>query len=243
MWSRSLQVQNWDELTEQSNGTFPPVSNWENSDTPVELNAVTPGPRISILSYLQMQKHKWRHSLLNETLFYSIMLGLWIRWSFYLNIKLKWNAFYLTDFPSRPHVLTFSFISPWQVYNKSSRVKKLTLIRALRFALWKVLGKFPIFLKTFQVLSSFLPSAFRNLSLDNLLNYLFNYYMYMWNILLSECMPNKVSFLLQFYQYIFRISLHTVELSGYFYKLFIVFWVFKDPPFHYFMVIKSKILY
>lgn len=118
------------------------MSNWENSDTPVELNAVTPGPRISVLSYIQMQKHKWQHSLLNETLFYSIMLGLWIRWSFHLNIKLKWNAFYLTDFPSRPHVLTFSFISPWQVYNKSSRVKKLTLIRALRFALWKVLGNF-----------------------------------------------------------------------------------------------------
>ena len=67
--------------------------------------------------------------------------------------------------------------------------------------------------------------------------------MYMWNILLFECAPNKVSFLLQFYQYIFRISLHNAELSGYFYKLFIVFWVFKDPLFHYFMKIKSKILY
>lgn len=114
--------------------------NWENSDTPVELNAVTPGPRISVLSYTNA-KHKWQHSLLNETLFYSYHVRIVNRWSFHLN-KLKWSTFYLTDFPSRPHVLTFSFISPWQVYNKSSRVKKLTLIRALRFALWKVLGNF-----------------------------------------------------------------------------------------------------
>ena len=56
---------------------------------PCELNAVTPGPRISVLSYIQMQKHKWQHSLLNKTLMYSIMLGLWIRRIFHLNIKLK----------------------------------------------------------------------------------------------------------------------------------------------------------